>query len=72
MRIKMLRKVLKAQEMSAELRRELERLAAPLPYEAAWDSQCSLTVHNAIKRLGGEILSLPNDESSHGGKEPRP
>jgi len=69
MRIKMLRKVLKTQEMSPELRRELERLAMPLPYEAAWDSRCSLTVHNAIKRLGGEILSLPNAKSAATGSE---
>jgi hypothetical protein len=68
MRIKMLRKVLKKEmssELSSELRRELERLATPLPYEAAWDSQCSLTVHNAIKRLGDELLSLTNTMPSN-------
>lgn len=53
-RIKLLRKALKNHEMDAGLRRELERLTTPLPYEAEWDSQCSITVHNAIKQLGNE------------------
>ena len=66
MRIKMIRKILKTHEMSPELRRDLKLLTSQLPYEAEFGSQCSLTVHNAIKRLGAEMLILPNVKFTRG------
>jgi hypothetical protein len=56
MRLKILRKILKEYEMSPELRRQLEHISHPIPYEKEWDSQCSITIHNAIKKLGADIL----------------
>lgn len=56
-RIKLLRKILNEHtDIDPNLKRKLEQVAQPLPFEKGFDSGCLLTVHNSIKELGCELM----------------
>ena len=56
-RIKVLRKLIEsATDLPVKLKRELDHIARPIPYEKEYDSSCSITVHNAIKDQGRDII----------------
>ena len=55
-RILILRKILSEHEMDKDLRRKLDQLARPIPFEDKFLSGNSVKVHNAIKSLGAEDI----------------